>query len=265
MDKVQSITSSIKITKRLDNPYKIKRHTKLMQKMKINSILAIFVALSFIGQGFCETEDVCRYIPGQTIFRCNDAMPNVVITPGQETNLTIYCCLTGDLYNNTDKYNLIFNKVPYESYSSQSSEGGLRVIHQNIDYYNSTKWISNYYVPETISGFNSFPVIITYSPPLFDSVYDGGLMLKSRLDLSVDIPGKMVLKYAIIPSVRLPIDYKPINYYAAVAFLSTATLAALILFILTFKNNRIYQNIKKSFKKKSKKISETKEEKSEKN
>jgi hypothetical protein len=206
-------------------------------------LLIAILTISIISINIAFSEDVCKYVAGQTIFRCDNSMPNLVITPGTEQNLTINCCLTGDSYNNTDNYNAHINIVLNQSFGKQYVENETRITEINLVIYNSSKWIADYYLPENITGFQAFPVTITYKTPLFSNEYIKGAVLKSRFDLSVNIPGTMIPQLAILPNIMLPADYKPIDYMIYVYLIGGAVLLA-ILFIITFKSSKINQKVK---------------------
>ncbi|MFA5333046.1 MAG: hypothetical protein WC376_00945 [Candidatus Nanoarchaeia archaeon] len=250
---------------KIKNNYKEQETKKTMEKKLLITILMLLTLT--LSAAF--SEDVCRYIEGQTIFRCNDAMPNLVIVPGTEQNLTIYCCLTGEDYNNTDVYEGNIDITFNESYRTQYVENGTRMTQYNIDYYNASKWISAYYLPENITGFETFSVIITFKAPAFSNEYKASMSLKARFDLSIDIFGDMIPQLAILPIIKLPIDYKPIDYKIYIYSIGGAFLL-IILLVITFKNNKINQKIKRLFKKHKKSEAhhepdkETKEQKVEK-
>lgn len=230
---------------RVNNTYKYKKAKNNMEKKLLISILII----SLISINTAFSEDVCRYIPGQTIFRCDDSMPSLVIEPGTEQNLTITCCLTGDAYNNNNTYKTNLDIIEDESFGNQYiDENGTRIYETRVVKYNSSKWIIAYYLPENIKGFETFEVKITYKTPLYDSEYKASVILKSRFDLSVNIPGKMIPKLAILPNIMLPIDYKPLDYRILV-LIGIGGTALLILLIITFKSNRFNQKMKRLFKK----------------
>ena len=223
----------------IKNNYKWQEPKKVMNKKLLTALLII----SIISINTAFSEDVCKYIAGQTIFRCDNSMPNLVIIPGTEQNLTINCCLTGDSYNNTDVYEADINIVLNETFMNQYMENGTRITETNLVIYNSSKWIADYYLPENIAGFQAFPVTITYKTPLFSNEYIKGAVLKSRFDLSVNIPGTMIPQLAILPNIMLPADYKPKDYMIYVYLISGAALL-LALFIITFKSSKINQKVK---------------------
>ncbi|MDD4353436.1 MAG: hypothetical protein PHN56_03180 [Candidatus Nanoarchaeia archaeon] len=243
--------------KRLNKPYKEKETKKLME----NKLLIAILILSTITLNTAYSEDVCRYIEGQTIFRCDDALPNLIIIPGTEQNLTIYCCLTGDSYNNTNSYQGNIKILPNYTYRNEYFENGTMISEILIKFYNASKWISAYYLPEDITGFQTFPVIITFKAPTFSNEYKEGMILNARFDLSIHILGKMIPQLAIIPNIMLPADYKTVDYRIYI-YIVGAVVLLLVLFIITFKNNRINHKVKGLFRKlKSKaKKQETKEE-----
>jgi hypothetical protein len=233
---------------KVNKTYKYKKTKNNMEKKLLISFLII--SLISINTVFCE--DVCRYIPGQTIFRCDDSMPSLVIVPGTEQNLTINCCVTGDSYNNNNTYKTNLDIINDESFGNQYiDENGTRIYETRVVKYNSSKWISAYYLPEDIKGFETFEVKITYKTPLYDSEYKASVILKSRFDLSINIPGKMIPKLAILPNIILPIDYKPLDYRIYV-LIGIGAVALLILLIITFKSNKINQKLKRLLKKKNK-------------
>lgn len=258
-NKINAFKKTFKIRNIKNNILKMKKN---QQTKKISTPILIFIILLLtINTGFSQ-EDVCRYISGQTIFRCNEAMPNVVITPGQETNLTIYCCLTGDAYNNSNTYQTNINIVFNETFGRQYVVNGERITETSKTFYNASQWISKYYLPENVTGFEAFEVIITFNAPMHHSYYKENMVVKSRFDLSINIPGKMIPQLAILPNVRLPADYKPLDYKIYVYTISGAVLL-LILILITFKNNKFNQKVRKFFKK-SKRTEKKQEEKEEK-
>ncbi|MFA5303404.1 MAG: hypothetical protein WC393_02620 [Candidatus Nanoarchaeia archaeon] len=250
---------------KIKNNYKEQETKKTMEKrLLITTLMLLTLTLS---PAF--SEDVCRYIAGQTMFRCNDVLPNIVLIPGQEQNLTVYCCLTGDGLENITINNVNLKILTNETSRKQiSEESELKVI-TILKFYNASNWIINSYIPENIYGFEAFPITLTFQMPYFTNEISVGEIVKARFDVSVDINGNMVAQQSILPNIMLPADYKPIDYKVYIYSIGGAFLL-IILLVITFKNNKINQKIKRLFKKHKKSEAhhepdkETKEQKVEK-
>ncbi|HLE06923.1 MAG TPA: hypothetical protein VI790_06210 [Candidatus Nanoarchaeia archaeon] len=219
--------------------------------------IALIILLTI---GCASAEDVCRYIPGQTIFKCNDVLPNIVVMPGTSANLTIYCCLTGDTLNNTEtNYNTQITIIHNETFRKQISTNGTLSIQENLKIYKASDWITSIDAPESLLGFEEFPIKVELSIPYDNSLYPAEI-IKARFDVLVDLPGGMAPNIAVLPNIIISQGWAPINYNLiyTVIIVSIIIIAGLFIFKRLKRNKMMKEAMTKELSSKTKKRSNAK-------
>ncbi|MFA5406664.1 MAG: hypothetical protein WC307_04895 [Candidatus Nanoarchaeia archaeon] len=173
----------------------------------------VLLILPLLLMSAVMADSVCKYTPGQTIFRCSDVLPTTVITPGTTGNLTIYCCLTGDAYNTTDEYNIIFNIINNDTSRDRVTLSNGSIGYQtSITYYTASNWVTSVDYPETATGFEAFPVTVYFSVPVYEIGFLPGTIFKARFDVRLNTGGTLGLNIGVLPNIIIPGDYNPLTY-----------------------------------------------------
>jgi len=212
-----------------------------------NQMRKLLLLIPLLMMSAVMADDVCRYTPGQTIFRCNDVLPNAVIAPGTTGNITIYCCLTGDDYNTTDEYNVIINVITNYTHNKRITDPNGTVYYQLVtDDYEPSRWITSIDYPTTASGFEAFPITIYFNMPSYGSGFLPSTSFRGRFEVMMDIPGGASPNIVIFPLIQIPGDWNPLNYPLMIG-LPVAAVIGIVVGIM-FKKKRCHKKMKKASK-----------------
>jgi len=187
-------------------------------------------------------DEVCKYIPGQTIFRCDNVLPNIVFTPGGSGNLTIYCCLTGNNFNTTDKYPVSVTIITNKTFRKQVTDAnGAIKVETNLKIYDGSYWITSVDAPDSYKGFEAFPITVHFNTPASYPKFSPGALLKARFDVLMNIPGSMAPNIAVLPNMIVSQDWNPFNW---TLILFIVTIISIVVAII-FKKAKQHKKIRK--------------------
>ncbi len=194
-----------------------------------NSMKRLLLILLLLNASLAD--NVCKYVPGQTIFRCDNVVPTSVITPGTEGEITVYCCFTGDLFNNSDEYSIITDIVTNHTFRKQHVyPNGSVWVSSNNTIYQASYWITSVDAPESAKGFTPFPVTIHFKMPSSGEGFLPGALFKARVDVMADLPGALTPNIPVLPNIMIPSDWTPFNAFKPVIISSLLLLAGIIIF-----------------------------------
>ncbi len=173
-----------------------------------NALLAI-VSLLIISTAFAQGSS-CLYKPGSFIFRCSNNLPGTTIRPGEEGNITIYCCFTSDYYKeHSDEEVNITYKILNEFFQKVQRED---LSWNEVTYeYPASNFITEVEIPNKSKGFTDIPIVIHYKLPAHSEYYKPGAVLYSRIDFDAKIPGSFMPRNSVYPRIIIPQDWKPDN------------------------------------------------------
>ncbi len=190
--------------------------------------------------------DACKYNPKGFMFHCTNNMPGIELKPGEEGNITIFCCFTHRKYiNSTEEVNITAKPVYEWVRKIQNPDGTWR---EEKTVYEASKFITWIKYPNSSRGFETFPVIIHYKLPANSPVYAPGKILQSRVDIMLKLGGGIIPNNAIFPRIRIPSTWVNANLVLAVVgiVIGTSLITSIALIRKRGKKKKIEKTIKEN-------------------
>ncbi len=166
------------------------------------SIILILVAAFNIG---FSTTSACSMNSHASTWHCSNNSPGISLKPGEEGNITIYCCYTSPYASIDDEYTLQVKIIENYTRSVQQPNGEWET--ENI-FYSGSGFIDAIYYNKTVHPYEDIPITIHFKLPPKSEYYEAGETLKARTDIMLNTGGSFILNNVVVNRIVIPDNWR---------------------------------------------------------